>query len=370
MFKWDMKKACGFVNPFAYWGVSLSLCVFHFVLCCVLLCAPHLHCFAFPVCTLDFNPVLRSLCHLDPQMVTIEDDQDGNCEREERVSTSHGGCDDSCAESPQPGLDLSAGAERGQSLHCGSPPTLLPKGTPDEKRPQGFDRRDKRAEGRHTLDCAGDDWETASEGDDNESRTSLPAHESESYEDALTEEQQRQKALVQANSLKAEGNALYAAGKYEEALECYTNALDILPEHASTNETCSMCYSNRAICFLQLKKYEAAMTESSKALELNPTYLKALLRRSQAQENLGHLDEAVADMKKVVDLDPDNKQARDAIRRLEPLAAEKREKLKEEMIGKLKDLGNSVLGRFGMSIDNFKAVQDPNTGSYSISFQR
>ncbi|THG03692.1 hypothetical protein TEA_018364 [Camellia sinensis var. sinensis] len=36
----------------------------------------------------------------------------------------------------------------------------------------------------------------------------------------------------------------------------------------------------------------------------------------------------------------------------------------------LKEMGNSVLGRFGMSIDNFKAVQDPNTGSYSISFQR
>jgi hypothetical protein len=38
--------------------------------------------------------------------------------------------------------------------------------------------------------------------------------------------------------------------------------------------------------------------------------------------------------------------------------------------GKLKEMGNSLLGRFGMSIDNFKAVQDPNTGSYSISFQK
>ena len=40
-----------------------------------------------------------------------------------------------------------------------------------------------------------------------------------------------------------------------------------------------------------------------------------------------------------------------------------------EMFGKLKDLGNSLLGRFGMSLDNFKAVKDPATGSYSISFQ-
>ena len=37
--------------------------------------------------------------------------------------------------------------------------------------------------------------------------------------------------------------------------------------------------------------------------------------------------------------------------------------------GKLKDLGNMVLGKFGMSVDNFKAVKDPNTGSYSINYQ-
>ena len=41
-----------------------------------------------------------------------------------------------------------------------------------------------------------------------------------------------------------------------------------------------------------------------------------------------------------------------------------------QMLGKLKDLGNSVLGRFGMSLDNFKAEKDPTTGSYSVSFQQ
>ena len=38
--------------------------------------------------------------------------------------------------------------------------------------------------------------------------------------------------------------------------------------------------------------------------------------------------------------------------------------------GKLKELGNMVLGKFGLSVDNFKAEKDPATGSYSIKFQQ
>lgn len=40
-----------------------------------------------------------------------------------------------------------------------------------------------------------------------------------------------------------------------------------------------------------------------------------------------------ADLKKISELDPSNRQAVDTIRRLTPLAEEKREKLKEEMLG-------------------------------------
>lgn len=59
---------------------------------------------------------------------------------------------------------------------------------------------------------------------------------------------------------------------------------------------------------------------------------------------------------------------RDKVRSLEVKVKEKQEALKTEMFSKLKDLGNSVLGNFGMSMDNFKSVQDPNTGGYSISY--
>ncbi|XP_078162027.1 uncharacterized protein LOC144557335 [Carex rostrata] len=192
----------------------------------------------------------------------------------------------------------------------------------------------------------------------------------ECFEDALTDEQLLERTKDQANDAKTQGNKLFSAGNYEEALSQYELALEISSDIPSSEEIRSMCHANRAICFSKLGKYEETIKECTKALELNPSYIKALLRRGEAHEKLEHYDEAITDMKKISELDPSNEQAIRALRRLEPLAAEKREKMKEEMIGKLKELGNSVLGKFGMSVDNFKTVKDPNTGSYSIQFQR
>ncbi|XP_023895719.1 uncharacterized protein LOC112007582 isoform X1 [Quercus suber] len=178
------------------------------------------------------------------------------------------------------------------------------------------------------------------------------------------------KALEQANDAKLEGNKLFGDGQFEEALSQYELALQVAPDMPSSSELRSICHANRAICYTKLGKYDETIKECTKSLELNPTYMKSLVRRGEAHEKLEHFEEAIADMKKILELDPSNDQARKNIRRLEPLAAEKREKMKEEMISKLKDMGNSLLGRFGMSVDNFKAVKDPNTGSYSVSFQR
>ncbi|KAF8392967.1 hypothetical protein HHK36_021208 [Tetracentron sinense] len=224
----------------------------------------------------------------------------------------------------------------------------------------------EETEGRET-----EGFETASEGEvESDGEEKLVRSKDDSYEDALNDDQLKQRALTQANDAKAEGNNFFGAGQYELALSQYELALQVAPDMPSSIEIRSICHANRAICFSKLGKYDDAIKECTKALELNPTYMKALVRRGEAHQRLEHFEEAIADMKKILELDPSNDEARRAIRRLEPLAAEKREKMKEEMIGKLKEMGNSVLGRFGMSTDNFKAVKDPNTGSYSISFQR
>ena len=72
----------------------------------------------------------------------------------------------------------------------------------------------------------------------------------------------------------------------------------------------------------------------------------------------------------IVEQDPDNRLARANVQKWEPVVAERQEKMKEEVLGKLKDLGNSFLGNFGMSLDNFKMEQDPATGGYSVKMQQ
>ncbi|KAL5773009.1 hypothetical protein ACOSP7_012625 [Xanthoceras sorbifolium] len=223
---------------------------------------------------------------------------------------------------------------------------------------------------------ASDGFETASERDVSDDENDYDhAHDQQVAPQKLEEQDHKneaesiQRALSEANDAKLEGNRLFGEGKFEEALAKYELALGVVPG-PETTELRSVCHSNRAICFFKLGKYEDTIKECTKALELNPTYMKALVKRGEACEKCEKFEEAIADMKKILELDPSNDQARRTIIRLEPLAAEKREKMKEEMITKLKDMGNSLLGRFGMSVDNFKAVKDPNTGSYSISFQR
>ncbi|OVA10838.1 Tetratricopeptide repeat-containing domain [Macleaya cordata] len=186
-------------------------------------------------------------------------------------------------------------------------------------------------------------FETASEGEEegegenNGEEESVPSKDDDSCTDSLTDEQLKQRALTQANDAKTEGNKLFGAGQYEDALSQYELALQVASDMPSSIELRSICHANRAACYSKLGRYEETIKECTKALELNPSYMKALIRRGEAHEKLEHFEEAVAaDMKKIMELDPSNDQARRAVRRLEPLAAEKREKMKEEMIGKLK----------------------------------
>ncbi|XP_071362250.1 tetratricopeptide repeat protein 1 [Trachinotus anak] len=181
----------------------------------------------------------------------------------------------------------------------------------------------------------------------------------------LTEEE-KESRRQQSLTLKEKGNSQFKAGDWSEAECSYTEALVLCPVCFSRER--AVLFSNRAAARLHLDLKDQAISDCTRAIELNPDYVRALLRRAELYEQTEKLDEALEDYKKVLDRDPNQPSARQACMRLPQQIQERNEKLKEEMISKLKDLGNMVLRPFGLSTNNFQVNQDQDTGSYSINF--
>lgn len=164
---------------------------------------------------------------------------------------------------------------------------------------------------------------------------------------------------------KAKGNTLYAEGSFKEAKEVYEHAIARLGEGEEA-ALASVLHANAAACCFNLKDYKATVEFCTSALIENPAYHKAKLRRAMAYDALEQYEEAVKDLESLQESDFNDKRVAVLLRTCTASLEKQREAQKEEMLGKLKDLGNSILGNFGMSLDQFQAVQDPNTGSYSI----
>lgn len=182
---------------------------------------------------------------------------------------------------------------------------------------------------------------------------------SESEKEAFREE---------AEKLKNQGNDFFKKGDYMEAVSIYTQGLQTCP--LAYNKERSILYANRAAAKSKLLEKEPAISDCAKAIELNPSYVKAYVRRAQLYEETEKFDEALEDYKKVLTFDPAHTEANYAVRRLPPLIQERNEKLKAEMLGKLKDLGNMMLKPFGLSTNNFELQKDPNSGGYSVKFHQ
>ncbi|EEB09773.1 TOM complex subunit Tom70 [Schizosaccharomyces japonicus yFS275] len=90
-----------------------------------------------------------------------------------------------------------------------------------------------------------------------------------------------------ATELKTEGNLAYGRKDYVKAIELYTQAIIYNRD--------PIYFSNRAACFAAIGDYNKVVSDTSEALSMNPTYVKALNRRAAAYEQLDRLDEALMD---------------------------------------------------------------------------
>ncbi|XP_058735873.1 70 kDa peptidyl-prolyl isomerase-like [Vicia villosa] len=133
-----------------------------------------------------------------------------------------------------------------------------------------------------------------------------------------------QEKIEAAGKKKEEGNALFKAGKHERASKRYEKAMKYIEydstfsdeEKQQTKTLKITCNLNNAACKLKLKDYKQTEKLCTKVLELDSRNVKALYRRAQAYIHLVDLDLAEMDIKKALEIDPDNRDVKIEYKRL------------------------------------------------------
>ena len=93
----------------------------------------------------------------------------------------------------------------------------------------------------------------------------------------------------ESQSLKSQGNDLFKQGKYQEAVDIYTEAIECYQKDFAA------CFQNRAAAYEKMDRFEEVVCDCTSALKLQPKYCKALFRRANAHQSLGDLEECYFD---------------------------------------------------------------------------
>ncbi|XP_036088792.1 sperm-associated antigen 1 isoform X2 [Rousettus aegyptiacus] len=99
-------------------------------------------------------------------------------------------------------------------------------------------------------------------------------------------------------TLKEEGNQCVKDKNYKDALSKYSECLKI------NNKECAI-YTNRALCYLKLCRFEEAKQDCDQALQIDNGNVKACYRRALAHKGLKNYQESLNDLNKVLLLDSD-----------------------------------------------------------------
>lgn len=109
---------------------------------------------------------------------------------------------------------------------------------------------------------------------------------------------------------KEKGNKFVKAQKWNEAIDCYTKAIECYSYDP-------IFFANRALCYLKLSKFTECEEDCNISIKLDDTYVKAYQRRAAARMHLNKLEHAEIDLKKVLVIEPKNKEAKTELNKLE-----------------------------------------------------
>ncbi|NXJ93341.1 RPAP3 protein, partial [Corythaixoides concolor] len=140
--------------------------------------------------------------------------------------------------------------------------------------------------------------------------------ESDSEEDGIRID--AAKALAE----KEKGNNYFKQGNFDEAIKCYTRGMHSDPYNP-------VLPTNRASAFYRMKKFSVAESDCNLALALDKNYTKAYARRGAARFALKNLQGAKEDYEKVLELDANNFEAKNELKKIEQALSSKCSEQKE-----------------------------------------
>ncbi|XP_026468472.1 serine/threonine-protein phosphatase 5-like [Ctenocephalides felis] len=109
--------------------------------------------------------------------------------------------------------------------------------------------------------------------------------------------------IAAAEKFKEEANEYFKKQDYERAIDLYNKAIEANPNNA-------IYYSNRSISHLRTESFGYALSDASKAIDCDKTYIKGYYRRAAAHMSLGKFKAALKDFEYVVKARPNDKDAK------------------------------------------------------------
>ena len=140
--------------------------------------------------------------------------------------------------------------------------------------------------------------------------------------------------------MKEEGNSHFKSGRYQQAVDVYTNALEVDPGNRGTN---SKILNNRAMCYSKLKQWKQATADCDKAIQLDPSYTKARKTRAKALGEGGDWEEAVRAYKSIQEQSPEEPGIAKEIRNAELELKKAKRKDYYKILGVEKDAGDTEI---------------------------
>ncbi|KAL4533809.1 hypothetical protein Ndes2437B_g03133 [Nannochloris sp. 'desiccata'] len=112
--------------------------------------------------------------------------------------------------------------------------------------------------------------------------------------------------MASSDELKSKGNTAFSAGKFEEAIQHFSDAIAVDPNN-------HVLYSNRSACFSSLMRYQEALDDAEKVVSIKPDWAKGYSRKGAALHGLRRFDDAVATFEKGLEYDASNAQLKQGL---------------------------------------------------------